>query len=205
MTGTIQKLNETIESGKEEIHCARTEVLQQRDQQLFHEQLLAQNRDLREAHEKSLNEMEELNRFQSSKFDTNSRRNLVEDRDIILELTGKIQELQNEVNCLNDSRDCKDAESVRSGHPHVTSQCVSFPPHPVPGGVPSRSLGLPSLNNGPPSTWDTHSFSANVFANPVASLSAPYPQELSQWDSSIEDPQSSIHGFPTCRKTHHRM
>ena len=77
-------MNETIESGKEEIHCARTEVLQQRDQQLFHEQLLAQNRDLREAHEKSLNEMEELNRF--------SRRNLVEDRDIILELTGKIQE-----------------------------------------------------------------------------------------------------------------
>ena len=42
-------------------------------------------------------------------------------------------------------------------------------------------------------------FSANVFANPVASLSAPYPQELTQWDSSIEDPQSSIHGFATCR------
>ena len=28
-----------------------------RDQQLLHEQLLAQNRDLREAHEKSLSEM----------------------------------------------------------------------------------------------------------------------------------------------------
>ena len=31
-----------------------------RDQLLLHEHLLAQNRDLREAHEKSLSEMEEL-------------------------------------------------------------------------------------------------------------------------------------------------
>ena len=76
-----------------------------RDQQLLHEQLLEQNRDLREAYEKSLNEMEELKRFQGSTFDTISRRKLVEDRDTILELTGKIQELQNEVNCMNDSRD----------------------------------------------------------------------------------------------------
>ena len=61
-------------------------------------------RDLREAHEKSLNEMEEFKRFLGSTFDTISRRKMVEDRDIILELTGKIQELQNEVNCMNDSR-----------------------------------------------------------------------------------------------------
>ena len=53
---------------------------------------------------KSLNEMEELKRFQGSTFDTISRRRLVEDRDTVLELTGKIKELQNEVNCMNDSR-----------------------------------------------------------------------------------------------------
>ena len=40
----------------------------------------------------------------------------------LFEFTAKIQELQNEVNCLNDSRDFKDAESVRSGQFHVTSQ-----------------------------------------------------------------------------------
>ena len=34
-----------------------------------------------------------------------SRRKLVEDRDTIPELTGKIQELQNEINCMSDSRD----------------------------------------------------------------------------------------------------
>ena len=66
--------------------------------------LLDQNWDLREAHEKSLKEVEELKKFQSSTFDTNARPRLVEDQDTILELTGKIQELQNEINCMNDSR-----------------------------------------------------------------------------------------------------
>ena len=49
--------------------------------------------------------MEELKRFQGSTFDTNAMRKLVEDRDTILELTGKRQELRNEINCMNDSRD----------------------------------------------------------------------------------------------------
>ena len=54
---------------------------------------------------KSLNEMEELKRFQGYTFDVFSRRRLIEDRDTILELTAKIQGLLNEVNCMNDSRD----------------------------------------------------------------------------------------------------
>ena len=133
----------------------------------FYEQLLEQNRELREAHVKSLNEMEELKRFQGSAFDTFSKRKLIE-------LTSKIQELQNEVNCMNDSRDVQDAESVRSGHSHVASQPASFPPRPVLGGMLSRSIGMPSRNDGPPCIWDTHGFSGNVFANPTASSSAPY-------------------------------
>ena len=40
---------------------------------------------------------------------------------------------------MNDSRDFQDAESVRSAHSHVTSQPVSFAPHPVPGGMLGRS------------------------------------------------------------------
>ena len=128
---SIQKLNETIEPQQEELHCAKAEELQRRDQQL-HVQLLQQNSELREAHVKSLNEMEELKKFQSSLCDTVARRRLVEDQDTILELTGKIQEKQNEINCTNDSRDSQDAESVRSGHSHVTSRPASFPPHPIP-------------------------------------------------------------------------
>ena len=131
--------------------------------------------------------MEELKRFQGSTFDTISRRKLVEDQDTILELTGKIQELQNEIKCMNDSRDFQDAESVRSGQSHVTSQPVSFPPHPDPGGIQSRSLGMPSRKNGRPSIWDTHGISGNVFANPTASCSAPYPQESKPWSSDASD------------------
>ena len=152
-----------------------------RDQQLLHEQLLEQNRELREAHEKSLNEMEYLKRFQGSTFDEFSRRRLIQDRDSILELTAKIQEVQNEVNCMNDSRDFKDAESVRSGQSHVTSQPALFPHFRDPGGMLSRSLGLPSRN------WDTHGFSGNVFANPSASSSAPYPQEANPWVSNVSE------------------
>ena len=87
-------MSETIESQQEELHRAQAEELHRRDQQLLHEQLLKQNWDLREVHEKSLKEMEELKKFQSSTFDTIARRRLVEDQDTILELTGKIQELQ---------------------------------------------------------------------------------------------------------------
>ena len=112
---------------------------------------------------------------------------MVEDRDTILELTGKIQELQNEINCMNDSRHPQDAESVRSGNSHVTSQLVSFPLHPVPAGMLSRSLGKPSRNNGPPSIWDTHGISGNDFANPTASSSAPYPHELRPWSSNFSE------------------
>ena len=106
----------------------------------------------------------------------------------ILELTCKIQELQNDINCMNDSRDIQDAESVRSGNSHVTSQPVSFPPHPIPGGMLRHSFVSPSRREGPPCIWDTHGFSENVFANPDASSSAPHPQELHPWSSGREEP-----------------
>ena len=108
-----------------------------------------------------------------------------------MELTGKIQELQNEINYLNDSRFLKCAESVRIGNSHVASRPVSFPLHPIPEGMLSRSLGMPSRREGPPSIWDTHGKSGNVFANPVASSSARYPQELNPWSSEREEPRHS--------------
>ena len=110
-----------------------------------------------------------------------------------MELSGRVQELQNEVNCLNDSKDFQDAESIRSGNSHVTSRPVSFPPHPIPEGMLRHSFVTPSRREGrgPPSIWDTHGISGNVFANPDTSSSAPYPQKLHQWNSSIEEPLHS--------------
>ena len=110
------------------------------------------------------------------------------DQNTIMELSGRVQELQNEVNCMNDSKDFQDAESVRSGNSHVTSRPVSFPPHPIPEGLLSHSFVSPRRKEGPPGIWDTHGISGNVFANPHASSSAPYPQELNQWSTSIEEP-----------------
>ena len=112
-------------------------------------------------------------------------------RTLFWNLSGRVQELQNEVNCMNDSKDFQDAESVRSGNSHVTSRPVSFPPHPIPEGMLRHSFVSPCRREGPPSIWDTHGISGNVFADPPASSSAPYPQELHQWNSSIEEPLHS--------------
>ena len=107
-----------------DFQAARAEEVQQRDQQLLQRQLLQQNLESREAHQRSLTEMEELRKFQSSTFDTIARRKLVEDQNTILELSGRIQELQNEINCMNDSKEFQDAESIRSGNSHVASRPV---------------------------------------------------------------------------------
>ena len=122
---SLLRLREIVDSQQEELRCARAEEVQQRDQQLLQGQLLQQNLELREAHQRSLTEMEELRKFRSSTFDTIARQKLVEDQNTILELSGRVQELQNEVNCMNDSKDFQDAESVRSGNSHVTSRPVS--------------------------------------------------------------------------------
>ena len=82
---------EIIESQQEELHCARAEEVQRRDQQLLQGQLLQQHLELRESHQRSLTEMEELRKFQSSTFDTIARRNLVEDQNTFLELSDRVK------------------------------------------------------------------------------------------------------------------
>ena len=144
------------------------------DRRILQEELWRQQQDFCEVHQQSLTEMEDLRKFRSSTFDTLARRKLIEDQNTIIELSGRLQELQNEVNCMSDSKDFQYAESVRSGHSHVTSRPVSFPPHPVLGGMLSRSIGMPSCGEEPPSIWDTHGISGNVFANPHASSSTSF-------------------------------
>ena len=90
------------------------------------------------------------------------REKLLEDRDTILELTSKIQEVQNEINCMNDLRDFQDAVSVRSGLSRVPSQPALLPPFRDPGGMLSRSLGMLSRKDKPPDIWNTHGISGNV-------------------------------------------
>ena len=89
---------------------------------------------------------------------------------------------------MSDSKEFQDAESIRSGNSHVASRPVSFPLHPILEGMLSRSFGVPSRREGPPSILDTHGISGNVFVNPDVSSSASYPQEVHQWSSSIKEP-----------------
>ena len=89
-----------------------------------------------------------VKKFQSSTFDTKARRKLVEDQDTILELSGRIQALQNEINCMSDSTEFQDAESIRSGNSHVTSQPMLFPKHPILEGLLRPSFVSPRRKEG---------------------------------------------------------
>ena len=100
-----------------ELHAAHAE----KERRLLQGQLWRQKLEFCEAHQQSPAEMEELRKFQSSTFDTIAKRKLIEDQNTILELSGRVQELQIEVNCMNDSKDFQDAESFRSGNSNVTN------------------------------------------------------------------------------------
>ena len=170
--------------GQHELQAAHAEE----ERRILREELWRQQMDFREVHQQSLTEMEELRKFQSSTFDTLARRKLIDNQNTIMELSDGVQELQNEVNCMNDSTDFQDAESVRSGISLVTSRPLSFTPHPIPEGMLRPSFISPRRKEGPPCIWDTHGISGNVFANPHASSSAPHTQELNSWGTTIEEP-----------------
>ena len=93
-----------------------------------------------------------------------------------MELSGRLQELQNEVNCMNDSRDFRDAESICSGNSHVTSPPGLFPIHPPFEGLLKPAFISQRQIEEPPNIWDTSGTSGNVFCTStsffVSSLSS---------------------------------
>ena len=93
------------EYGEEVSHHELYAAHAEEERRLLQSQLRRQKLEFREAHQQSLTEMKELLKFQSSTFDTLARRKLIEDQNTILELSGRVLELQNEVNCMNDSQD----------------------------------------------------------------------------------------------------
>ena len=99
----------------------------EQERRILQGEQLRQQQDFREVHQQDLTQMKELQKFQNSTFDELTTQKFIEDQQTIMELSGRLQELQNEVNCMNDSKDFQDAESVRSGNSHVTSQPRSIP------------------------------------------------------------------------------
>ena len=168
---SIQTSTGIIDSQRMEIDHTVTGCEQfRRDQLLLQEELSEQNRALRET------------RIRNKTWKNCRKSHVlkVEELSKTLSCRAKIQELQNEVNCMNDSRDFKDAESVRGGPSHVPSQPALLPPYRDPGGLLSR-------NNQPPDIWNSQSLSGNVFANPRASSSSPFPGGFNPWISNITE------------------
>ena len=149
-----------------ELQAARAE----QERKILQEELWRQQQDFREVHQQNLTEMKELQKFQSSTFDTLTRQKFIEDENTIMELSGRLQELQNELNCMNDSKDFQDAESVRSGNSHVTSQPGLFPKHHPFEGMLRPSFVSPRRTDGPPNIWDTSGISGNFFAKSTSFL-----------------------------------
>ena len=109
-----------------------------------------------------------------------SRRRLIENQDTVNELTARIQELQNEVNCMNDSPDFKDAESVRSGPSHVPSQPAFFFFF-----ILSWSWEDAKSQQSAARYLEFAWYRGNVFANPPASSPSPYPGGFNPWISDV--------------------
>ena len=70
---------------------------------------------LRDTQIRSIHEMEELKRDQKLRVDEFSVQKLRESHDTIQKLTSQIQELQERVNCMNDSGEFQDIDSNYSG------------------------------------------------------------------------------------------
>ena len=105
--------------------------------------------------------MEELRKFQSSTFNTLTRQKLIEDQNTIMELSGRLQEL---------------------GRP------VLFPGHLAFEGLLGPSFVSPRRRRRAAKCLVYIRYIRKRFAHPQASSSAPYPQELNPWGTTIEEP-----------------
>ena len=101
MKSRDKRLSRNIE--KKSVIMNSNQLTQKKSADSYENKLWRQKLEFREADQQGLAEMEELRKFQSSTFDTIARRKLIEDQNTILELSGRVHELQNEVNCMNDS------------------------------------------------------------------------------------------------------
>ena len=86
------------EYGEKVLHHELLAAQAEQNRRILQEELLRQQQDFREVHQQDLMKMMELQNFQNSTFDELARQKFIEDQKIIMELSGRLQELQNEVN-----------------------------------------------------------------------------------------------------------
>ena len=100
------------EYGEKVLHHEFLAAQAEQNRRILQEELLRQQQDFREVHQQDLMKMKEIAKIPKIlTFDEFTKQKFIEDQKIIMELSGRLQELQNEVNCMNDSKDFQDAES----------------------------------------------------------------------------------------------
>ena len=152
----------------EETHHGYVES--RREQVRLQEEFAMKEKAIRVTQIRSIHEMGEMKRAQELRVDEFSVQKLRKSHDTIQKLTSQIQELQEKVNCMNDSGDFLDVESNCSGRLYqVSSQ---------PAVVPSPRSMLSRDKCMPLDTWNLSGTQGNVFfGNPrpmFDSSQAPY-------------------------------
>ena len=69
----------------------------EQDRKVLQEELLRQQQEFRELHQQDLMNIKNCKKIQNSPFDEFTQKKFIEDQKIIMELSGRLQELQNEV------------------------------------------------------------------------------------------------------------
>ena len=126
------------------------------------EELVMQEKPLRDTQIRSMHEMGELKRARESRVDGFSIQKLRESHETMQRLTPQVQELQERMNYLNDSGEFQEGDSNYSGKiSRVSSQ---------PARIPSPRSMLSCDKRLPPGTWNWSGSQENVFANPRSTL-----------------------------------
>ena len=100
-------------------------VESRREQVRLQEELVVKEKALRETQVRSMHEMGEMKRAQELRVDEFSVQKLRESHDTTQKLTSQIQELQERVNCMNDTGESQDVEANYSGKFSRSSQSKS--------------------------------------------------------------------------------
>ena len=115
----VDSLNTCIRELQRQAHSHRLETDSancgyeepRREQARLHEELPLREKALRDTRIRNIHEMEELKRSQEMRFDEFSMQKLRKFHATMQELTSQIQELQERVNEINDSREFQDIPS----------------------------------------------------------------------------------------------
>ena len=91
----LDEQRRTIIAGysKKVLHHELLAAQAEQDRKILQEELLRQQQDFREVHQQDLLKQKELQKFQNSTFDEFAQKKFIEDQKIIMELSGRLQEL----------------------------------------------------------------------------------------------------------------